>query len=714
MALVITSSLMKRILVLIASIILSLSLYSQQIPGQLTENITLTDSYGDTHDINAYLNSGKWVVLDFFFTTCPHCQGDLPDVIDTYREMGCNGVDVIFIGVEGQGHDADNDIEWFINEFGVPYPIAPLEDNPINETLVEDWELDGFPTYVCISPDRSMMELPRPVNYGDLVALGARRSACPDNWPEADFYAERTVIPAGESIIFHDQSTDAAEWNWVFYSGEPNSSTSQIPEPVVYNTPGEYTVKLTIKNRNGNEASKTKPNYIRVVEPSTEPPVAYFAANQVTVLAGSTISFTDLSQGNPWIWTWWFEGAQPVTSSEQHPTGIRYNNVGNFNVTLIVQNSLGADTLMLENYIHVIPDVGYEVPSPKFTCNSRLVRVNTPVYFEDHSDGYPMFWEWEFEGGNPSSSEFQVLPEGVTYENSGLYDVTLAVSNPNGGGVLTKHDYIVVYENYVGSYCDTLCNLQKGETAIKLGVHGLNGYLGGHNSDGITTYADKFEYYTFNEISSIIVPIMKLSYSNPKQYMTFYTWDGNDPVPTTVLSEQRVYLRDLRENYYQIINFAEPLKCDGPFYLGYTINYSNDDEVVIGLSHNRGYGKFSTFFVQKDGEWKKVSEAYDGITTSTGIQVLSCLVGVEDEEFDNNVNVFPNPCSSEITIENAYGFEKNDFIEIFDNLGRMVYSNYSPNGNNIEINTEFLSTGTYVSRIFTQGKISVEKFEKIK
>ena len=44
----------------------------------------------------------------------------------------------------------------------------------------------------------------------------------------------------------------------------------------------------------------------------------------------------------------------------------------------------------------------------------------------------------------------------------------------------------------------------------------------------------------------------------------------------------------------------------------------------------------------------------------------------------------------------------------------MVYSNYSPNGNNIEINTEFLSTGTYVSRIFTQGKISVEKFEKIK
>ena len=684
------------------------------VPDQFTETITLTDHEGITHDINAYLRNGKYVIFDFFFTTCPHCQGDLPDVIDTYREMGCNDVDVIFIGIEGQPHDEEHDIEWFINEFGVPYPIAPLDDNPINSELVENWELDGFPTYVCISPDRSMRELPRPVNYGDLVALGAQHSAYPDNWPVANFDANRTRIPAGETVTFRNLSQNSTSWAWTFQGGEPSSSTDENPAPVTYNNTGTYTVTLTASNRHGNEDTKTRTSYIEVVDPPTEPPTAYFAANQVTVVAGNSINFTDLSQGEPWVWQWTFEGALPINSVEQHPQGIRYNNVGSFNVTLIVQNTLGADTLTIENYIHVIPSIGNAVPKANFTCPNRLVQVNTPVRFEDLSDGYPMFWSWNFEGGSPASSEFQNLPEGVTYEHSGVYDVTLAVSNTNGGDVLTKHEYIVVYENYVGSYCDTLCNLLPDETAIKLGVHGLDGYLGGHNSDGITTYADKFEYYTFNEISSIIVPIMKLEYSNPNAYMTFITWDGNDPVPTTVISEQKVYLRDLGENYFQKITFPEPLKVDGPFYLGFSINYNSNDNVVVGLSHNRGYGRTNTLYVMKDNEWQKVSEAYDNISASTGIRVAACLVGEDGNElFTETVSIYPNPCNNLLNVENTNGFEPNDFIEIFDNLGRLVYSNDKLFGEKIELNVSNLPVGTYVTRMFTQGKVAVQKFEKL-
>ncbi|MCF0207022.1 MAG: PKD domain-containing protein, partial [Bacteroidales bacterium] len=577
-----------------------------------------------------------------------------------------------------------------------------------------EWNIDGFPTMLLIKPDRSIIEMTRPFSYEEVVANGGTASSCADNWPTADFYAERTIIPAGESIIFHDQSTGAAEWNWTFFNGSPSSSNSQIPEPITYERPGDYNVRLTIRNNFGNEASTTKERYIHVVEPATEPPTAYFAANQVTVIAGNSINFTDLSQGNPYIWKWWFENAQPNSSTEQHPQNIRYNNVGNFNVTLIVENTLGRDTLVLENYIHVIPTIGSEVPKPKFTCDNRLVRVNTPVYFNDESTGYPMQWYWEFQGGNPATSSFQNVIDGVVYENSGVYDVTLSVSNPNGGKVLEKEDYIVVYENYVGSYCDTLCNLQEDEVAVKLGTDQLtSGYIGGHNSDGVTTYADKFEYYTFNEVSAIVVPIMRLRYTNDNEYITFYTWDGSDPVPTTVLSEQRVYLRDLRQNYYQIIEFATPLRIDGPFYLGYTLNYANGTEVVFGMASDRGYGNLNTMYVHKDGEWKSVSDAYDNVSTSSGMRVYSCLVGVEDVEFSTKVSLFPNPCSNQFNIQNEYGFEKNDFVEIFDNLGRMVYSNYSPTGTMLEINTTNFANGTYITRIFTQGKIAVQKFEKL-
>ncbi len=626
--------------------------------------------------------------------------------------MGCNGADVIIIGIEITEHDASHDIEWYMNEFGAIYPIAPLANNPINATLSNNWEIDGTPTYVCISPDRSMRELNRPLSSGELVGLGAHESACPDNMPVADFIANRTRIPAGETITFTNRSLRSTAWSWTFQGGTPANSTEENPT-VTYNTTGRFTVTLTARNRQGNEDTKTRTSYIEVVDPPTEAPTAYFAANQVTVIAGNAINFTDLSQGQPWTWIWHFEGANPSSSTDQHPRNIRYNSVGHYDVTLIAQNMLGSDTLTLENYINVIPSIGDEVPKAKFSCNSRLVQVNTPVRFTDESEGYPMYWAWEFEGGDPATCEFQVVQNGVTYENSGIYDVKLAVSNPNGGNILNKRDYIVVYENYVGSYCDTLCNLLDNETAIKLSAHGLNGYIGGHNGDRITTYADKFEYYTFNEISSIIVPILKLEYTNDNEYITFITWDGNDPVPTTILSEQKVYLKDLHENYYQQINFATPLKVDGPFYLGYRIKYSANTDIVIGMANNRGYGRKNTMYVLKDSTWQSLPDAYDGITSSTGIKVASCLVGIEDETFTENVAIFPNPCNNILNIENAYGFEKNDFIEIFDNLGRLVYSNDRPSGNNIEINVSYLPVGTYITRMFTQGKIAVQKFDKI-
>ncbi len=702
---------MKRLLITVAAIIMSIQAFSQ-LPDQFTETVTLTDYYGDTYNINALLADGKYIVFDFFFTTCHFCQEETPELSNLYTAMGCNSADVIVIGLEITEHDASHDIEWYMNEFGATYPIAPFANNPINATLFDNWGFDGTPTYILIQPNRSMNEMNRPVSADQLTAVGAHESACPDNMPVADFIANRTRIPAGETITFTNRSQRSNSWEWSFPGGTPANSTEENPT-ITYNNVGTYAVTLTARNRQGNEDSKTRTAYIEVVPPPTEAPTAYFAANQVTVIAGNAINFTDLSQGQPWTWIWHFEGANPSSSTDQHPRNIRYNTVGHYDVTLIAQNMLGSDTLTLENYINVIPSIGDAVPVPKFSCNSRLVQVNTPVRFTDESEGYPMNWAWEFEGGEPSTCEYQVVQGGVTYENSGIYDVTLAVSNPNGGKILTKRDYIVVYENYVGSYCDTLCNLLDNETAIKLNAHGLTGYLGGHNSDRITTYADKFEYYTFNEISSIIVPILKLEYTNDNEYITFITWDGNDPVPTTILSEQKVYLKNLRENYYQEINFATPLRVDGPFYLGYRIRYTANENIVIGLSNNRGYGRKNTLFVMKDSTWMSVPDAYDGISTSTGIKVASCLVGIEDDEFTENVIIYPNPCNTMLNIENTYGFEKNDFVEIFDNLGRLVYSNNNLSGYNLEINVNNLPVGTYITRMFTHGKISVEKFEKI-
>ncbi len=86
-------------------------------------------------------------------------------------------------------------------------------------------------------------------------------------------------------------------------------------------------------------------------------PKADFMADTTFVEEGDTIYFTDLSENIPTSWEWHFEGGTPETSAEQNPV-IIYNTSGNYDVTLIVTNEYGSDSLAIEDYITVDPETG--------------------------------------------------------------------------------------------------------------------------------------------------------------------------------------------------------------------------------------------------------------------------------------------------------------------------------------------------------------------
>jgi PKD repeat protein len=82
-------------------------------------------------------------------------------------------------------------------------------------------------------------------------------------------------------------------------------------------------------------------------------PVANFTLERPQcILLGSEITFTDLSTNFPNEWKWTFEGGDPGTSTEKNPS-VTYNNAGSFDVTLIVTNELGSDTLTLPDFVNV-------------------------------------------------------------------------------------------------------------------------------------------------------------------------------------------------------------------------------------------------------------------------------------------------------------------------------------------------------------------------
>ena len=169
--------------------------------------------------------------------------------------------------------------------------------------------------------------------------------------PVADFTADTTIVAVGESVIFTDMSeNNPSSWEWVFEGGNPASSNQQDPPEIFYEEEGEWDVSLTVTNEAG-ESTLLIEDYIM----AGTPPTGDFEASQTVIDVGDVVDFTDLSTGDPESWDWLFEGGTPDTSTMQNPTGIQYNQMGLFDVTMTATNMFGSFELQKEDYIQVGP-----------------------------------------------------------------------------------------------------------------------------------------------------------------------------------------------------------------------------------------------------------------------------------------------------------------------------------------------------------------------
>jgi PKD repeat protein len=98
-------------------------------------------------------------------------------------------------------------------------------------------------------------------------------------------------------------------------------------------------------------------------------------------------------------------------------------------------------------------------PVADFTANVTNIQIGGEVEFTDLSENTPTSWEWNFEGGIPATSTEQNPT--VTYENTGLFDVSLTASNANGSDTKTEDNYIQV---------DTLTFIEENGNLISLSV----------------------------------------------------------------------------------------------------------------------------------------------------------------------------------------------------------------------------------------------------
>ncbi|HYV94308.1 MAG TPA: kelch repeat-containing protein [Chitinophagales bacterium] len=82
--------------------------------------------------------------------------------------------------------------------------------------------------------------------------------------------------------------------------------------------------------------------------------------------------------------------------------------------------------------------------TPHFSASETILCEKFCIDYFDSSQNNPTSWQWQFPGGNPSSSTDQ-NPTNICYDLPGTYDVTLITTNANGNDTITLYNYITVY-----------------------------------------------------------------------------------------------------------------------------------------------------------------------------------------------------------------------------------------------------------------------------
>lgn len=196
--------------------------------------------------------------------------------------------------------------------------------------------------------------------------------------PSIDFSVSDSVIFVNDSVqCFGQASTGVlpSAWFWTFGDGGTSNLQNSSHK---YSSPGIYDVTLTAINACGSSYIEKK-KHIHVNSVGV-PPIADFTANNLTINVGQTINFTDLSVNNANSWTWTFHGGSPGNSNTQNPNNIQYNSPGNYDVTLNVTNSFGANSLTKTGYIHVLSSPPTTVYIKKIIIK-QMNFPNMPPYF---------------------------------------------------------------------------------------------------------------------------------------------------------------------------------------------------------------------------------------------------------------------------------------------------------------------------------------------
>jgi len=196
--------------------------------------------------------------------------------------------------------------------------------------------------------------------------------------------------------------------------------------------------------------------------PIVLPPEAKFAATPQSGWAPLEVTFTDQSLGSPTSWSWDFQvgavggtgtpSVSPGTALTDGPHTVTYDCTGSpgdtcvFSASLGVGNAGGTDSQTQTDVVTVtVPPATGPIADFTVTPSTGVKPLSVAFAFVDRRGGTVTYTNYQWDFTNNGSFDATGPTANASYPNSGVYDVTLRVTDSTGATqTLTKRGAVVV------------------------------------------------------------------------------------------------------------------------------------------------------------------------------------------------------------------------------------------------------------------------------
>lgn len=445
-------------------------------------------------------------------------------------------------------------------------------------------------------------------------------------------------------------------------------------------------------------------------------PQAALTSDYTHIPGNCSVIFTDLSLGFPTSWQWSFPGGTPAVSNLQNPGNILYTNPGVYDVSLIVSNAVGSDTLILPGYITVSQLI---LPTPGFSVNDSIFCSSPQIVtFTDTTKYCPATWTWTFVpntitflNGTNANSQNPV----VQFNEDGQYSVTLTVGNVNGSISLTRPDFIMVggkplpfkddFEDV--SMFGKAWTIENPDNDNTWEIWGTGGNPPGSKSARVKIFGTN----TMGRRDRLISPVLNFSgIQHPGLYFKHaycqYQTDYSDTLIVMISDNCGTTWNRLYTGFDDGTGtFATRPPLTSNFIPSSTTDWCGNNFGSPCL----------TFDLSAYGDKKNIKIAFETVSfISNNIYIddvnITSSQGLDDLANDQGMIVYPNPSFNKLNIECR---EKIKQVMITNILGNTI-DQININDTRAIIDVSHIGSGFYGLKVLTDKGILVQKIQVIK